>query len=290
MVSEVLEYLDPKPGYTILDCTIGAGGHSEKILEKIGPAGKLIGIDSDEEILEIARKRLEGFKGNFVLSQANFRELDIVLADSAIDRVDGVLFDLGVSGYQLESAERGFSFNLDGPLDMRMGHASAKETARHLVNSLSKEEIADILFKLGQERYCRRIAEAIVRQRRARPIETTAQLKEIILKAVPRGKKWQRIHPATRTFLGLRIAVNDELSALEEGLNKAARVLKAGGKICVISFHSLEDRIVKNIFKEFDKKGVLKILTKKPIGPSQVEVRRNPRARSAKLRAALRRM
>lgn len=286
MVSEALEYLDPKPGYTMLDCTVGAGGHSEKILEKIGPAGRLIGIDSDEEILEIARNRLKGFKGNFILSQANFRGLDVVLADAAIDRVDGVLFDLGVSGYQLESAERGFSFNLDGPLDMRMDRVSAKETARDLVNSLNKEEIADILFKFGQERYSKRIAEAIVRQRRAKPIETTARLKDIILKAVPRSKKWQRIHPATRTFLGLRIAVNDELNALEEGLNKAIRVLKSGGRICVISFHSLEDRIVKNIFKEFDKKGVLKILTKKPIGPSQVEVGRNPRARSAKLRAA----
>ena len=287
MINEVLGFLDPKPGQIIVDCTIGAAGHSKNILEKIAPGGRLIGLDADKDILEIAKKRLEIFKDNVVLKQANFRELDTVLSDLGIDKVDGVLFDLGVSSYQLESPDRGFSFNSDGPLDMRMGQAYTK-TAADLINFLTKEELADIIFKFGQERYSRRIAEAIVRERKSRPIKTTAELKSIVLRAIPKAREWQKIHPATRTFQALRIATNDELAALEEGLGKAIGFLKPGGRICVISFHSLEDRIVKNIFKESDKEGILKILTKKPICPSQKEIITNVRARSAKLRAALR--
>jgi len=304
MVNEVLGYLDPKPGEVIVDCTVGAGGHSKSILEKIIPRGQLIGLDVDSQILEIAEERLKDFKDNVVLRQANFRQLDNVLSELGINKVDGLLFDLGVSSYQLESPERGFSFNLDGPLDMRMGpdcescattlpKKSGKSprrwgarTAAELINFLTKEELADIIFKFGEERYSRRIAEAIVRERKIQRIETTGQLKSIVLKAIPKTKKWQKIHPATRTFQALRIATNDELAALEEGINLAIKFLKPQARICVISFHSLEDRIVKNIFREADKNGILKILTKKPVCPQEEESSSNPRARSAKLRAA----
>lgn len=286
MLSEALEYLMPKQGDVIVDCTIGAAGHSKKILEKIIPGGKLVGIDRDEEILEIAKKELEQFKNNFILKNANFKDIDIVLDELKIGQVDGLLFDLGVSSYQLESSRRGFSFNLDGPLDMRMGQS--QKTACELVNFLDKEELADILFRYGQERYSRRIAEAITRERRIKPIETTFQLKGIVLKALPKSKEWRRIHPATRAFQALRIAVNDELDNLQEGLEKAGRILKPGGRVCVISFHSLEDRIAKNIFKGYAHSHVLKILTKKPVQPAKEEIDKNPRARSARLRAAQR--
>lgn len=283
MVDEAFEYLNLKKGAIVVDCTIGAAGHSKKILEKITTSGKLIGIDTDREILDIAEKRLENFKGSYILKETNFRDLDKALAELAISRIDAALFDLGVSSLQLNSRERGFSFNLEGPLDMRMGKGA--KTAYSIVNFLSRDELADIIFKFGEERYSRRIADAITKERRLKPIETTAQLKGIILRAVPGNKKWQKIHPATRTFQALRIAVNDELSALEAGLRKAIKLLSPGGRLCVISFHSLEDRIVKNIFKEAQKEGAIRILTKKPVCPSRDEIMINPRARSAKLRA-----
>lgn len=285
MADEVIDFLDLKAGYNIVDCTIGAAGHSRRIIEKIMPGGKLIGIDQDSRILEKAKSRLEDFKGSFILKQENFRNLDLVLKDLKIDKVDGLLFDLGVSSLQLESVDRGFSFNADGPLDMRMGNSG--KTAADLVNTLSREELADIIFRFGEERYSRRIAEAIARARRTEPIKTTGELKAIVLRAMPKSKNWQKIHPATRTFQALRIAVNSELDALEEGLVKGIDVLREGGKVCVISFHSLEDRIVKNIFKEFAKQAVLRIVTKKPITPKEEELKINPRSRSAKLRVAL---
>jgi 16S rRNA (cytosine1402-N4)-methyltransferase len=285
MVGEVIKYLNPRPGDAILDCTIGAGGHSKEILKRIAPGGKLIGIDTDAEILEIAKKELDGFQGSFVLRHSNFRDLDRVLADLNISKINGLLFDLGVSSYQLESSQRGFSFNIDGPLDMRMG--TGGKAAYELVNYLGKEDLTDIFFKFGEERFARRIAEAITRERRPRSIKTSGELKNIILKAMPKNRKWQKIHPATRVFQALRIVVNDELGALQEALRKAPDVLTLDARICVISFHSLEDRIVKNIFKEFQKEGKIKILTKKPIEPGDIEVEKNPRARSAKLRAAV---
>jgi 16S rRNA (cytosine1402-N4)-methyltransferase len=303
MVDEAIGYLALKRGDVVLDCTVGAAGHSKEILRKITPSGKLIGLDIDAEILNIAEKELAEFKNDFILRQRNFRELNAVLTDLKIDKVDpaiskeifdmikrkggvdGLLFDLGVSSYQLESPQRGFSFNKDGPLDMRMGLDG--KTAYDLVNYLGKEDMADIFFKLGQERYARRIAEAIISQRKARPVRTSLDLSGIILRAMPRNKKWQKIHPATRVFQALRIAVNDELGSLEEGLKKALDVLAKGARICVISFHSLEDRIVKNNFKTFEKEGKIKILTKKPVKPTNEEISRNPRSRSAKLRAAV---
>ncbi len=289
LVNETLEYLDPKPGDVIVDCTVGAGGHSGKILEKIAPHGRLIGIEQDIDILKIAEKNLESFKGGFVLKHANFQELDLVLEELKIDKANGLFFDLGVSSWQLENAQRGFSFNLDGPLDMRMDRLGAGATASFFVNSLSKDELADIIFRFGQERYSRRIADAIIRRRKAAgPIRSTYELGEIICAAVGRRAGYSRIHPATRTFQALRIAVNAELDNLQTALKKAPAILAPGGVVCVISFHSLEDRIVKNIFKELNKRGVLEILTKKPISPKQEELCANPRSRSAKLRAGRR--
>jgi len=285
MAREVIDFLDLRPGYNIIDGTVGAAGHARRILEEIIPGGKLIGIDRDKKILEIAESRLADFKGSFILKQENFRNLDVVLDSIKIKKINGALFDLGVSSFQLDSAARGFSFNVDGPLDMRMGEGG--KTAADLVNGLSAEELADIIYRFGDERYSRRIAQAIVRARRQEKIETTGQLEGIVFRAFPKGASRQKIHPATRTFQALRIAVNDELAALEEGIVKAIDLIGSGARICVISFHSLEDRIVKNVFRESAKTGILKIITKKPVEASEEEIRVNPRSRSAKLRVAL---
>lgn len=285
MPDEAVDFLGPEPGDIIIDCTVGAGGHARKILERIMPQGRLIGIDQDAQILKIAGHNLADFKENVFLRQANFRNLDLVLSDLGIGKIDGALFDLGVSSLQLDDKKRGFSFSSDGPLDMRMSGAGS--SAADIVNSLGRDELADIVFKFGEERYSRRIAQAIVNSRRRSPIRTTAQLAEIVSTAVPR-RGYQRIHPATRTFQALRIFVNDELNALEAGLEKAVLALNSGARICVISFHSLEDRIVKNFFKNCAKEGILDILTKKPVTPKEEELKQNPRSRSAKLRAASR--
>ena len=284
MRKEVLEFLNLKPGDIVVDCTVGGGGHSIDILNHIIPGGKLIGIDQDREVLDIARKNLRDYKENSELIYGNFRNLDKILNDLKIDKVDAILYDLGVSSYQLDKAERGFSFLKEGPLDMRMDR-SLRITAFDLVNNLSKEEISKILFEYGQERYAHRIASSIVKRRSSKPISSTSQLANIVKSAIPfrRGK----INPATRTFLAFRIAVNRELEALETSLMKAVSLLRDKSRICVISFHSLEDRIVKNKFKEFAHKNLLRILTKKPITPKREEIRENPRARSAKLRVAV---
>jgi len=284
MKKEVLEFLNLKPGDVVVDCTVGTAGHSIDILNHIMPGGRLVGIDQDKEILDIARENLRDYKENYELIYGNFRNLDKILNDLKIDKVDAILYDLGVSSYQLDKAERGFSFLKEGPLDMRMDRG-LRITAFDLVNNLSKEEISRILFEYGQERYAHRIASSIVKRRRSKPISSTSQLANIVKSAIPfrRGK----INPATRTFLAFRIAVNRELEALEVSLMKAVSFLRDKSRICVISFHSLEDRIVKNKFKEFAHKNLLKILTKKPITPKREEIRENPRARSAKLRVAV---
>lgn len=292
MCAEVTEYLKLKPGKIILDCTIGGGGHSEAILERISPSGRLIGIDQDEEALKIARERLRRYGNLYTLVYDNFRNLDAVLSKLRITKVDGVLFDLGVSSFQLGDASRGFSIRLSGPLDMRMdryprGHKKGESTTAYkLVNGLPQDEIVHILRTFGEERWAKRIASRIVRERRKAPITTTTQLAEIIVKAIPHSSAYQRIHPATRTFQALRIAVNGELSNLEEGITKAISYLSRQARICVISFHSLEDRIVKRLFREFSRKDLLNILTQKPLLPTLQEVNRNPRSRSAKLRVA----
>ncbi|UCB56600.1 MAG: 16S rRNA (cytosine(1402)-N(4))-methyltransferase RsmH [Candidatus Omnitrophota bacterium] len=280
MCREVTEHLKLAKGATVLDCTVGTGGHAEALLKEIGSGGRLIGLDQDEEALALARDRLKIYS-NCILIQANFRDIDAVLDKLKIKRVDGVVFDLGVSSLQLDSATRGFSIRIDAPLDMRMDKR-LKASAFDLVNFFPQEGLSDILRKYGQERWCNRIARGIVRERKKSKIMTTRELAELVRRLVPR--RYSRIHPATRTFQALRIAVNDELGALREGLNKCINYLKGGARLCVISFHSLEDGIVKRQFRKFAEEGNFRIITKKPLTPSRREIEVNPRARSAKLR------
>jgi 16S rRNA (cytosine1402-N4)-methyltransferase len=283
MVNEVIESLNLAPGKIILDCTIGTGGHSLNILKHILPKGKLIGIDRDNESLEYARNRLKDFSKNVILIHEDFRNLDKVLDSLKINKVDGMLFDLGVSSFQLESPERGFSIKINSPLDMRMDRSSFI-SAYDLINNLTENEISSILKTFGQERWHKRIAKYLVRERSFQPIATTGQLTSIVLKALPYTSRYSRIHPATRTFQAFRIAVNRELESLEEGLEKSIEYLNVGGRNTVISFHSLEDRIVKNTFRKFSNEGRAKLIYAKPQRPQDKEVKSNPRARSAKLR------
>lgn len=285
MLKEILKYLDPKAGETIIDCTIGLGGHSGEILKRISPGGRLIGIDRDSESLSLADKRLKKIGSSYRLIWDDFRNLDKVMSELELEEVDGMFFDLGVSSYQLENPERGFSIKFDGPLDMRMDRQSFI-SAYDLVNSLSEREISFILKAFGQEHWHNRIANILVRQRNKTSISSTRELTNIVLKSMPYKQRRSRIHPATRTFQAFRIAVNRELEALEITLEKSVSFLRAGGHLCVISFHSLEDRIVKNKFRQFAKEEILSILTKKPLIPQDEEIKINPRCRSAKLRVA----
>ena len=252
------------------------------------PDGRLIGIDRDGEALEIARERLRRFgETNVLLIQGNFGELKAIFEKSNIERADGFLFDLGVSSMQLDTAERGFSFRYDAPLDMRMDK-EAGATAADLINRAPEAELSRILYEYGEERFNRRIAKAIVEERRQGRIDTTGRLVNVIMRAVPYKGKHGRVHPATRTFQALRIAVNNELEVLARALDDAIGLLGLGGAICVISYHSLEDRIVKSKFKEAKAAGAIDILYKKPLTPADGEIGENPRSRSAKLRAARR--
>ena len=287
LFKEVLQWLmhgDPKK---ILDCTVGYGGHAEMILDSSDSVMKLIGLDQDVRAIEFSRERLERFGDRVVLRKGNYRDLKSHLGEIGVPNVAGVLFDLGVSSPQLDDPSRGFSFMQDGPLDMRMDQA-ADVTAADVVNGRAEQELADIIFQYGEERYSRRIARAIVRERERRPIDTTGALASLISGAVPSAYRHGRIHCATRTFQALRIAVNRELERLEPSLRDAVDVLAPKGRICVISFHSLEDRIVKHTFRSLAQGPAprLALLTKKPILPSEQECRDNPRARSAKLRVA----
>jgi len=282
LLREVLEYLNLAPGKIIVDCTLGLGGHAEAILERIVPGGRLVGIDTDSEALASAREKLKEFKDNIFLTQSNFKNIKDVIRKLNVGEIDGYLFDLGISSFQLEKNERGFSLKRNGPLDMRMDR-SLDVSAGYLVNTLREDEIARIIKSYGEERFSGRIAKAIVKKR---PLETTTQLAETVSAAVPAYYKYGRIHPATRTFQALRIAVNGELEALEGALDEIPDILAKGARICVISFHSLEDRIVKNRFKDYRQRGVFKIITKKPVRPAPEEVVSNPRSRSAKLRVA----
>ena len=277
LLREVLRFLEPREGKVIVDATVGTGGHAEALLSF---GAKVIGIDQDPESLRIATSRLSPFGDRFFPVRGNFRKLSELLRGLGVEKVDGVLFDLGLSSWHLSQAERGFSFQKEGPLDMRMDPDNPV-TAEKLVNELSERELARILWEYGEERYAEKIAKAIIKNR---PIKTTTELARIVAACYP--PRPYRIHPATRTFQALRIAVNDELSALEEALPQALEVLNPGGVICVISFHSLEDRIVKNFFRREAQLRKLTVLTKKPVRPSEEEISRNPRARSARLRAA----
>jgi 16S rRNA (cytosine1402-N4)-methyltransferase len=287
MVTEVLDYLNLGPGKIIVDATIGTGGHSKEILKNIMPGGLLIGIDRDAESLAICRERLREFGNHYKLMHANFQDIDTTLKDLNIKKVDGILFDLGISSFQLDDPSRGFSFQREGPLDMRLDRDSYI-SAYDLINNLTEEEISDLLWNFGQERWHNRIAHLLVKEREKQPIATTAQLADIVVRSMPYRLRYQyyRIHPATRTFQAIRIAVNRELETLEIALNKAIALLEKGARLCVISFHSLEDRIVKLTFRHAAYQRSINILTPKPLTPTQPEIETNPRARSSKLRAA----
>ncbi|HHW29408.1 MAG TPA: 16S rRNA (cytosine(1402)-N(4))-methyltransferase RsmH [Syntrophomonadaceae bacterium] len=285
MLKEAVDLLNPHAGGIYVDCTLGGGGHAKEILSRIGERGHLIAFDKDRHAIERSQKVLAPYLNRVTVVHRDYRFLAEVLRELEIAEVDGILFDLGVSSYQVLEPERGFSYNYDAPLDMRMDDSSAT-TAADLVNTLSEKELGDIIYRFGEERWARRIASFIVEQRKKAPIKTTGQLTEIIKAAIPAAARRKGPHPARRTFMALRIAVNDELSGLEEGLRAGISFLKAGGRIVVISFHSLEDRIVKRIFREYAASNILRILTKKPLIPSEEEVLVNPRSRSAKIRAA----
>jgi 16S rRNA (cytosine1402-N4)-methyltransferase len=285
MLDEVISYLNLKPGAIALDATAGGGGHAVEILKRIVPGGKLIGIDADASAVDIAAGRLKEFGRSAKVVQANFRDLDRVLEREGISSVDAALFDVGVSSFQIDDASRGFAIQQDGPLDMRMDRA-LRTSARDMVNRLREDELGRIIRELGEDRFWRRIARRIVEERSKKPIETTGELRQIVYRAAGPRRGYMRIDPATRTFQALRIAVNDELGALEEGLKKAIAHLAPSGRIAVISFHSLEDRIVKNLFKGEAAAGSVMLLTKKPVRPSEAETVSNPRSRSARLRAA----
>lgn len=282
MLEEVINFLNLKQGDKVIDATVGAAGHSQEIVMRIQPDGILIGIDQDKEILQIAAQKLEKYQSVFLFKD-NFVNINKILKRLKINKVNAILFDLGVSSLQLDNQERGFSFLKDGPLDMRMDKEN-QITADYLVNHLSEKELAEIIYNYGEERWAKRIAKFIVEYRKKQKIKSTLELVEIIRKAIPaQVRKKMKIHYATRTFQALRITVNKELDNLEKGLNEAAKVLDEGGRLCVISFHSLEDRIVKNFFQQ--NKNQFKILTPKPVIPSFPEIKNNLRARSAKLRA-----
>jgi 16S rRNA (cytosine1402-N4)-methyltransferase len=289
MTQEVLEYLDPQPGQVFIDATLGLGGHSKEILKRIVPEGLLIGFDRDKESMEIARQNLQEFSGNCRLIQGNFADIDNLLNGLNLNRIDGIVMDLGVSSFQLQDADRGFSFQSDGPLDMRMDRA-AHFSAYDLVNTFTESAISDILRDYGEERWHKRIARIIVEQRQLQPIRTTNELAQIVARSIPVKfrRPYNRIHPATRTFQAVRIAVNSELDALKTSLEKTLQVVSSGGRMCVISFHSLEDRIVKHAFRQAAVDGAVEILTKKPLTPRESELQQNPASRSAKLRAAKR--
>ena len=276
---ETLRLLDPKAGEVWVDCTLGGGGHAALIAEKLGASGKLIGLDQDPVMLALAGRRLAGLPATLV--HANFDQLSSVLANLGVPAVDGLLADLGFSSDQLAEAGRGLSFRTDGPLDMRLD-PTAGQTAADLVNRMSEEGLADVFFEFGEERHSRRVARKVVERRVTKPFTTTADLANVVRGCVPRSGG---IDPATRVFQALRIAVNDELGSLDRLLAMLPSVVKPGGRVGIISFHSLEDRRVKQAFRT---PGVWEPLTRKPAEAGLEEQARNPRARSAKLRVALR--
>jgi 16S rRNA (cytosine1402-N4)-methyltransferase len=279
--------LRPRPDGCYLDATVGMGGHAEALLRASGPTGRLCGIDRDDESLALARDRLRAFADRIDLHHGDFARLGSIAAAKRWGPFDGILFDLGLSSSQLDDPSRGFSFGREGPLDMRMDRRGTGTTAAELLARLPGREIARILREYGEERWASRIAARIVAERRKAPLRSTTELSRLVAASIPRRAWPRRIHVATRTFQALRIAVNDELTCLDRALPNARGLLAPGGRLCVVSFHSLEDRVVKERFRGWvrsDPMGV-RLLTARPIVPSEDEVRVNPRARSAKLRA-----
>ncbi|MEG1868507.1 MAG: 16S rRNA (cytosine(1402)-N(4))-methyltransferase RsmH [Clostridiales bacterium] len=298
LLNETINQLFWKENGIYIDCTLGAGGHSEAILNRSSQS-RIIGIDQDREAIEAASNRLAPFGERVLFVWDNFKNIDEILEKLQIPRVDGVLMDLGISSPQLDHGERGFSYQQDAPLDMRMNQGSSGLTAKDLVNNLSPEELTDIIFRYGEERWAKRIAEFIVTAREKQPLETTGELVSVIKMAIPKKVRENGHHPAKKTFQALRIAVNDELNIIAPGMEAAANHLNIGGRLAVISFHSLEDRIVKESLRYLSKDCIcppeqivcnckkertIKILTKKPIIAPEDELAANPRARSAKLR------
>lgn len=301
LLKEVIEYLDCKSGGWYVDGTLGGGGHARAILEA-SASGRLLGIDYDEEAITRARKRLAGFGERVILVRGNFKELKKILIEQGIEELAGVVLDLGLSSSQIDTASRGFSFRLDGPLDMRQDRRQSK-TAADIVNKLTPSELGQLFITYGEERWGNRIARAIVSARQKGAIETTLQLAGIVSQAIPKRYHPRKIHPATKTFQALRIEVNRELEGLSELIKDAVEALAVDRRICIISYHSLEDRIVKRAYRQMSgvctcppelpvcvcgRKALIKQLTTKPMVPTELELNTNPRARSAKLRVAQR--
>lgn len=300
LLDETVEHLKVKPEGIYVDATLGGGGHSLEIVKKLDGGGTLIGIDRDQNAIRAAGKRLEAYSGRTVLMHGNFRDIAALIKGCGIAFVDGIVMDLGVSSHQLDEGERGFSYMQDAPLDMRMDRGQAL-SAREVVNGYDQDRLALIIAGYGEERWAKRIADFIVRERKRAPIETTGQLVKVIKAAIPAGARRKGPHPAKRTFQALRIEVNDELGILERAIKDGVDLLKEGGRICVITFHSLEDRKVKRTFRQMEnpctcppgapicvcgKKPVVKVVTRKPVVPKEKEINKNPRARSAGLRVA----
>ena len=282
MVAEVLEHLDPSRGGIFVDCTLGLGGHARAILD--AGASRVIGIDRDRDALAHASEALKGYESRIEFVHGDYRGVSDLLDARGVSAVDGVLVDLGVSSMQLDAPGRGFSFRRDEPLDMRMDRSSGP-TASDLLAEVDERTLADVIVEFGEERFARRVARSIVEARRTGRIDTTGRLADVVRRAIPR-KGYSRIDPATRTFQAIRIWVNRELEGLDGFLARAAERLGPGGRLVVITFHSLEDRIVKHTLRSLQTSGAIVIRTKRPIVPTEAEIERNPRARSAKLRAA----
>lgn len=297
LLNETIDSIKIKPDGVYVDGTLGGGGHSNKILTFLRK-GRLIGIDQDEEAIKASKKRLEKFNDKFVPVKDNFSNIRQILTKLNVDKIDAAVMDLGVSSYQLDNPERGFSYMTDAPLDMRMDSFGLK-TAYDVLNEYSEDKLCEVITKYGEERWAKRIAKFILENRSVSPIKTTGQLVEIIKKAIPKGARLEGGHPAKRTFQAIRIEVNSELSILETAIRDFAEVLSKNGRLAIITFHSLEDRIVKNTFNELargcicpkdfpvcvcGKKQLAKVITKKPILPSESEINKNSRAKSAKLR------
>lgn len=282
---KVIEYLDPKENENFIDCTFGEGGHTKEILKRNGPKGKVLAIEIDPDLYEKGREWEKTFKGRLILKNANFAQIKDIVRQENFRPVHGILFDLGISSWHFEESGRGFSFKKDELLIMRYDKNFQGQTAIDILNSSSEREIEKILRNFGEERFAKNIAREVVKERKKRKIETTFQLVEIIKRAVPNWYQRRKIHFATKTFLALRVFINQELENLKEGLIGALEILESGGRLVVISFHSLEDRIVKEFFRKKKEEGLVEILTKKPVTPSKTEIQQNKRARSAKLRA-----
>jgi len=300
MLEQVLRSLDINPEDIIIDCTLGEGGHSVHFLQNLD-SGVLIGIEQDDEILKRAVERLHTYKDKFIPVRDNFSNLKSIVSQNAVKRVDKIFFDLGISMYHFKRSGRGFSFTRDEPLDMRLDRTKSL-SAMDVVNRFSRKKLSEIIWAYGEERFSGRIALHIIEEREKKQITTSTQLADIVKRAMP-GKYWPRnIHPATKTFQAIRIFVNDEMEILENALRDAIGLLKPGGRLCVISFHSLEDRVVKSVFNDLKRgcrcppdfpvcvcggKRVIKVLTKKPLIPDDEEIKNNPPSRSARLRCAL---